>query len=617
LNTQKTNFNSNHNFTGDFSKSKSNSEKQKKKEEKAACISIIEGFDKIDILNLHDERQRVKTLKPILRAETAKNQVAVNNEKVNQKTLLAKNSMEKILNNNIDITSNNNNNSNSYINDNNSDFHFNNYISNDNYNCNYTDENYKKNNQNISINTNTDEKLFCFKKTEVVVNSSRENKTNANAHSNYKIRTEKNIPYLNLDDLENSNLRFTFDFKNKSYKNDFSNNLNTAKKANSSSINNIINKINLCDICKKALYKLDDTHNQKNEFERLHKDRFSFEDKESKESNKPNNNLSCNASSGKGGKDANLNNTKQLSNNGSKNSNATEIPKVINNRNKDYDNNNHSNKEYNSNSNNNPSNSNSNKIVIGSLLVNTDKENLTTNKFSLENIATTNTNKINSNPHNKSNSQQHIIYHNSSTKNLNFEKEKDVSNSSSNKNINFSKLSNSSLVIKQTYKEKYSKKFGKILSSTLGVLLDIVELYISSKPFNTARDSVMKTTLNNNENVSYSIDIYESNYNCEEDRRNILVEQIQSLIISKLRFMQSFSGLLLEKEIFKVKAWNALLLNKDRENNSILSNMSNTKLIMLRRENKEKDVSYTSCKFFFPFLIFLLLKKIEFFSLFI
>lgn len=161
------------------------------------------------------------------------------------------------------------------------------------------------------------------------------------------------------------------------------------------------------------------------------------------------------------------------------------------------------------------------------------------------------------------------------------------------------KLCNSSMVMNTKYKKNYKKEFEKILTSTLGVLLEVLELYISSRPLNTARDSVLKTNPNN-ENASYSIDIYENSYNCEEERRFILIDQIQSLIISKLRFMQNYSGFNLEKEIIKVKCWNGIL---NKENNSILSNISNNKFLLLKKEIKEKDVTYTSCKFL-HFLIF-------------
>lgn len=164
-------------------------------------------------------------------------------------------------------------------------------------------------------------------------------------------------------------------------------------------------------------------------------------------------------------------------------------------------------------------------------------------------------------------------------------------NDNSQTSYNNSKGNNSSFVIKNKYKQKYLKKFEKLICSTLSVLLDVIELFIANKPMNTARDSVMKTNANN-DNVSYSIDIFDS-YNCEEDRRTILSDQIQSILISKLKFMQSFSGINLDKEIAKIRSWNGIL---NKENISILSNMSNTRLMMLKRENKEKDISYISCK---------------------
>ncbi len=222
--------------------------------------------------------------------------------------------------------------------------------------------------------------------------------------------------------------------------------------------------------------------------------------------------------------------------------------------------------------------------------------NFNSNKDSLKNLTLNNNNNFLTNA-NPNNSKNYNI--NNNDKKINNSKIKDIkdilniSNKNSNTNLHSlsSKLNNSSFILKKKYKEKYLKKFEKPLTSTLGVLLDIIELNISTKPINTARDSVLKTNPNY-ENASYSIDIYESSYNCEEEKRNILIDQIQSLIISKLRYMQKFSGVNLEKEIIKVKSWNGVL---NKENNSILSNISNKKFIMLKRENKEKDISLTSC----------------------
>lgn len=351
-----------------------------------------------------------------------------------------------------------------------------------------------------------------------------------------KVKSGKNIPNLNLDNLVNENLRFSFDFESNALKNNKTENIKNVftKKFNNKDYANLI----LCNRCKSDI----NNQNTKNT-----KNKFSLEEESNEEENpiesirKPSTD-----------KDINSDNLNSNDNNYKKNLKETK-PENCNNGN-------------------------------NSIINQNDISNK--NKFSSKSISN-NYSKITNNNNNIS-----------LTSNKNFEKE--ILNIS-NKNINnTNKLNNSSFLSKKKYKEKYSNKFGRLLSSTLGVLLDIIEIYIANKPINTARDSVLKTNPNN-DNISYSIDIYESSYNCEEDRRNILIEQIQSLIISKLKFMQTFSRINLDKEIFKVKSWNGIL-NKD--NYSLLSNMSNTKLIMMRKENKEKDVSYTSCNKIFQLIFF-------------
>jgi hypothetical protein len=132
-------------------------------------------------------------------------------------------------------------------------------------------------------------------------------------------------------------------------------------------------------------------------------------------------------------------------------------------------------------------------------------------------------------------------------------------------------------------------------TSTLNILLDILELFIMQKPSYTTRDSVLRT---NTENISYSIDIYDS-YNNDDDRRVTLVEQIQSIVLSKLKFLSVALNLILEKEISKVKNWSNLINSNHNISNLSLSNISQVKLSMKKETMKEKDaISNTSCKIY-------------------
>ncbi len=127
-------------------------------------------------------------------------------------------------------------------------------------------------------------------------------------------------------------------------------------------------------------------------------------------------------------------------------------------------------------------------------------------------------------------------------------------------------------------------KFSQNLKSTVMNLLDIIELLLSPRGNNP------KQSLLYNENNSYSIDIYDS-YNNEEERRNIIFDQIQNLLISKFNIMKKILSINLDSEIEKVRNWsNAFNINKFN-NNEI--NVSNIKLSV---KNNESSCSYESSK---------------------
>jgi cell division protein FtsB len=166
---------------------------------------------------------------------------------------------------------------------------------------------------------------------------------------------------------------------------------------------------------------------------------------------------------------------------------------------------------------------------------------------------------------------------------------KELSNSNSN-SLSSPRKAEKTFNFKLEEKLKQAKTY---LISTLNIMIEIIEMFLQQKPPNTHRDSVLLKT--QTENISYSIDIYDS-YNNDDERRNTYIEQIQSVIISKIKFLQSIFEISLEKEISRVKNWSNLMLNKaDNSNTNIsLSNLSNVKFSMKKDSNKEKDLSNAS-----------------------
>jgi hypothetical protein len=134
------------------------------------------------------------------------------------------------------------------------------------------------------------------------------------------------------------------------------------------------------------------------------------------------------------------------------------------------------------------------------------------------------------------------------------------------------------------YEQKY-KQSESFLASTISVLLNLIEIFISQRS-HMHKDSILKTMSNHDVSCSSfeKFEIYDS-YNMEDDKRTILVEQIQQIILSKLKFLQSILGINLEKEINRVSSWGS---SKDVSNMS-LSNLSNIK--GLKKENTKESYS--------------------------
>lgn len=97
------------------------------------------------------------------------------------------------------------------------------------------------------------------------------------------------------------------------------------------------------------------------------------------------------------------------------------------------------------------------------------------------------------------------------------------------------------------------------LKSTLGIMIDLMEIFIAPRFSNTNNTNINTLTRQsmNVENISasYSIDIYDSYHN-DEERRCTMIEQIQGLLVSKLNVMKKNLGLNLDKEIERIKNWN-------------------------------------------------------------
>jgi hypothetical protein len=109
----------------------------------------------------------------------------------------------------------------------------------------------------------------------------------------------------------------------------------------------------------------------------------------------------------------------------------------------------------------------------------------------------------------------------------------------------------------------------KALSSTYSILIEIIELILNQK----YKDNAL--TSRQMENIS--MDVYEQSVYTNEEKKSLLLEQIQQILIFKINFMNKLYKLNLEKLCEKIKQWN-FSVNRDRDTSfSSFSAISNNK----------------------------------------
>ena len=104
----------------------------------------------------------------------------------------------------------------------------------------------------------------------------------------------------------------------------------------------------------------------------------------------------------------------------------------------------------------------------------------------------------------------------------------------------------------------------KAISSAYDILIELVELILNQKAYKE-KDKENNLTPKHNENIS--MDIYESSIYNDEERKNILFEHIQQILIFKINFINKMYQLGLEKQCERVKNWNLNAMNATKDNN--------------------------------------------------
>lgn len=121
----------------------------------------------------------------------------------------------------------------------------------------------------------------------------------------------------------------------------------------------------------------------------------------------------------------------------------------------------------------------------------------------------------------------------------------------------------------QKLKEINEKQIHSI-NSLISITIELCDILLSKQT--TITNSRCNLSNNNNE---CSLDVYDS-FNCDEERRNSLIEQIQSLILSKIfSIKRSFNINIDQKEIDKINNWSSISYY-NKKNISAFVNTINT-----------------------------------------
>ena len=109
----------------------------------------------------------------------------------------------------------------------------------------------------------------------------------------------------------------------------------------------------------------------------------------------------------------------------------------------------------------------------------------------------------------------------------------------------------------------------KAISSAYDILIELVELILNQKIY---KDKENNLTPKQSQNIS--MDVYEPSVYNDEERKSLLFEQIQQILIFKINFINKIYHLGLEKQCERIKNWNLNAINTTKDNNKDSSFLS-------------------------------------------
>ena len=145
----------------------------------------------------------------------------------------------------------------------------------------------------------------------------------------------------------------------------------------------------------------------------------------------------------------------------------------------------------------------------------------------------------------------------------------------SEKNEKFAKKSeeekNSEEDNSSSFSSQKKSPLKKAIISAYDILIELVELILNQK---TYKDKDKENNLTPKQNENISMDIYEPSVYNDEERKSLLFEHIQQILIFKINFVNKMYHLGLEKQCERVKNWNINAINTTKDNNKDFSFLS-------------------------------------------
>ena len=126
----------------------------------------------------------------------------------------------------------------------------------------------------------------------------------------------------------------------------------------------------------------------------------------------------------------------------------------------------------------------------------------------------------------------------------------------------------------------------KAISSAYDILIELVELILNQKNY---RDKESNLTPKQSENIS--MDIYEPSVYNDEERKALLFEHIQQILIFKINFVNKMYHLGLDKQYERVKNWNINTMNTTKDNNKDISFLSFSALSNNKKRSPNVSIS--------------------------